>query len=189
MQKVSKPRASLVCLLAALALSTACAGSSRDANHPHTATAERVPAVNETIAAFRAKDPGIDRLLAQSAGYVVVPTVGEGAYVVGGGYGVGEAFEAGAYAGRVTVTDLSVGAQVGGQSYSQLVFFEDADDFQRLKDDTFEFGAEVTAIAVERGAAKNAAFEDGVAAFILPKRGLMASASVSGQHLSLEAAE
>ena len=47
----------------------------------------------------------------------------------------------------------------------------------------FEFGAGVSAIAADQGAAKEGAVMDGVATFIIPKKGLMASAAVGGQHL------
>jgi lipid-binding SYLF domain-containing protein len=182
-------------LLAAVALlafaPTGCGGSAKEAEAPSSAGAEveRVPGVEETIAQFKAKDPGIAQLLSDSAGYLVLPTVGEGAFIIGGGHGSGEAFEAGAYIGAVSVSELSIGAQVGGQSYSELVFFRTAQDIERLKQGTFEFSAEVTAVAAKRGAAKSASFTDGVMAFVLPKKGLMAAAAVGGQKISFTPAK
>ena len=160
----------------------ACGGSQEKAATPLEAT-DRIQGIDETIAAFKQKDSTIEQLFTQSAGYVVLPTIGEGAFIVGGGHGTGEAFEAGKYVGRVTVNEVTLGAQIGGQSYSQVVFFETPVDFKRLKDNAFTFNAEVTAIAADQGTAKNAAYKDGVATFILPKKGLMASAAVGGQKL------
>lgn len=164
----------------------ACGGSQKDAKT--AAAPERVEGVQDTIALFKKKDSTIEHLFSTSAGYAVLPTVGEGAFIIGGGHGHGEAFEAGSYVGRVSVSELSIGAQVGGQSYSQVVFFETPVDFKRLKENTFRFSAEVSAIAVDQGVAKNAKFKDGVATFIIPKQGLMASAAVGGEQLKFQSA-
>lgn len=160
----------------------ACGSNQEKPQAPLDAT-DRIKGVDDTIALFKQKDSTIEELFSRSAGYVVLPTIGEGAFIVGGGHGSGEAFEAGNYVGRVTVNEVTVGAQIGGQSYSQVVFFETPVDFKRLKDNAFTFNAEVTAIAADQGTAKNAAYKDGVATFILPKKGLMASAAVGGQKL------
>jgi lipid-binding SYLF domain-containing protein len=179
-----------VCLLCgALLLSTllpACAASQKEATT--SGALERVEGVSDSIALFKKKDSTIEQLFASSAGYVVLPTVGEGAFIIGGGHGKGEAFEAGTYVGRVTVSEISIGAQVGGQSYSQVVFFETPLAFARLMRNTFRFSAEVSAIAVDQGVAKNARFKDGVATFVIPKQGLMASAAVGGEKLEFQPA-
>lgn len=165
----------------------ACAGSQKGTSSGEKV--ERVEGVADTIALFKQKDPSIAQLFSQSAGYVVFPTVGEGGFIVGGGHGHGEGYEGGAYVGRVTLSELSVGAQVGGQSYSQVVFFETPVDFKRMKDNAFKFDAEVSAVAADAGVAKNAKFKDGVATFIIPKQGLMAAASVGGQKLEFTPAK
>jgi len=160
----------------------ACGGSQKDAKS--AAAAERVPGVDDTIALFKKKDSTIADLFSSSTGYVVIPSVGKGALIVGGAHGDGEAFERGAYIGQVSVSEVSLGAQVGGQSYSQVVFFETPEALLKLKDNQFQFAAEVSAIGVDQGVAKNAKFKDGVATFVIPKQGLMASAAVGGQKLS-----
>ncbi|MEI9949776.1 MAG: hypothetical protein WDO74_12550 [Pseudomonadota bacterium] len=168
------------------AAAPACGGSQKDGKT--AAPPERVDGVPDTIARFKQKDPTIGQLFTKSAGYVVLPTVGEGALILGGAHGAGEAFEAGSYVGRVTVSEVSIGAQVGGQSYSQVVFFETPVDFKRLKENSFKFSAEILAVAADQGVAKNAKFKDGVATFVIPKEGLMASAAVGGQKLDFQAA-
>jgi lipid-binding SYLF domain-containing protein len=165
-----------------------CGGKQEQAQAPLDST-DRIKGVEDTIALFKQKDSTIEQLFSQSAGYVVLPTIGEGAFIVGGGHGSGEAFEGGKYVGRVTVNELTLGAQIGGQSYSQVVFFETPVDFKRLKDNAFTFNAEVTAIAADQGAAKNAVWKDGVATFIVPKKGLMAAAAVGGQKLDFRPAK
>jgi len=172
-------------LCAALFVSVAapaCGGSQKDAKS--AAAAERVEGIDDTIALFKKKDSTIAELFSSSTGYVVIPSVGKGALIVGGAHGDGEAFEGGAYIGQVSVSEVSLGAQVGGQSYSQVVFFETPEALRKLKDNSFQFAAEVSAIGVDQGVAKNAKFKDGVATFVIPKQGLMASAAVGGQKLS-----
>jgi lipid-binding SYLF domain-containing protein len=171
----------LICVAA-----PACGGSHQDAKS--APAAERVAGIDETIALFKQKDATIAQLFSSSAGYVVLPSVGKGALIVGGAHGDGEAFEGGAYIGKVSVSEVSVGAQVGGESYSQVVFFETPVALKRLKDNAFQFAAEVSAIGVDQGVAKNAKFKDGVATFVIPKQGLMATAAVGGQKLSFEPA-
>src|SRR6187431_2274092 len=183
-------KASLGCVLCgALLLSVvapACGGSQKDGKT--AAAPERVEGIQDTISLFKTKDSSIDQLFSSSAGYVVIPTVGEGAFILGGAHGAGEAYEGGSYVGRVSVSEVSIGAQVGGQSYSQIVFFKTAEAFKKLKDNSFQFGAEVSAVGVDQGVAKNAKFKDGVATFVVPKGGLMAAAAVGGQKLSFQPA-
>lgn len=183
-------KASLGYLIAgALLLSVvapACGGTQKESKT--AAAPERVEGVQDTIALFKKKDSTIEGLFSSSAGYAVIPNVGAGALIVGGAHGDGEAFEGGSYIGQVSVSQVSIGAQVGGQSYSQVIFFETAEAFKKLKENSFQFAAEVSAIGVDQGVAKNAKFKDGVATFVIPKQGLMASAAVGGQKLSFQAA-
>ncbi len=176
-----------VALVALVALMPAACGGSKEGVKDASGKVERNPDVNDTILKFKDKDPTLEPLFAQSAGYFVVPTVGEGAFIIGGGHGKGEMFEHGTYIGTIAVSEMSIGAQVGGQSYSELVFFEKDADLRRLKDGTFAFNAEVTAVAADKGAAKNGSFKDGTMAFILPKKGLMASAAIAGQKIDFTA--
>ena len=171
----------LLCVLA-----PACGGSQKDGKS--AGAPERVEGIQDTIALFKKKDATIEQLFASSTGYVVIPSVGEGAFIVGGAHGAGEAYEGGSYVGRVTVSEVSIGAQVGGQSYSQVVFFETPEAFKRLKENSFAFSAEVSAIGVDQGVAKNAKFKNGVVTFVIPLQGLLASAAVGGQKLDFQAA-
>jgi lipid-binding SYLF domain-containing protein len=181
------PTLVLLGVLSACVATTACGGNQKGATSD--GKVERVEGVEDAVAAFKQKDPSIAQLFSSAAGYVVFPTVGEGGFIIGGGHGSGEAYEGGAYTGRVTVSELSVGAQVGGQSYSQVVFFETPVDFKRLKENQFKFDAEVSAVAADQGVAKNAKFNNGIMTFIIPKGGLMAAASVGGQKLDFTPAK
>ena len=73
---------------------------------------------------------------------------------------------------------MTIGLQFGGQSYSQIVFFENQDDFDLFKDNKFQFAAQVSAVALSEGAAANLEYRDGVAVFTQAKGGLMYEASI-----------
>src|SRR5438552_2752369 len=78
---------------------------------------ELVTAAHQTIATFKKTDPGMEKLFSTSAGYAVFPEVKKGAFVVGGAGGDGVLFEKGVPVGKVSLSQVSVGAQVGGQAY------------------------------------------------------------------------
>lgn len=135
-----------------------------------------------TIAAFRKDDPGIASFLEQAHAYVVFPTVGKGGVGIGGAYGRGTVFEKGRFVGRASMTQVTLGFQWGGQAYSELLFFRDAEAFGRFKENRLEFAAQASAVAITLGAAAKAAYDDsGTAVFIREKGGLMYEASLGGQ--------
>ena len=142
--------------------------------------------VAETIAAFKNKDPGMQVFFDQAYGYVVFPTVGKGAYVVGGAYGKGKVYEKGKLIGASKLIQVTVGFQLGGQAYREIIFFKDKRALDHFTGGNFEFDAQASAVAVTAGASADASYSDGVAVFTLPKGGLMFEASVGGQKFSFE---
>jgi lipid-binding SYLF domain-containing protein len=139
-----------------------------------------------TLESMRGRDPGLPGLLDTAYGYAVFPDVGKGGAVVGAAYGHGVLFERGQLSGYVELNQGSIGAQLGGETFAELVVFHDRDAVDRLKTGTFEFGANASAIALTTGAAVRATFTDGVAVFTEPKGGLMAELTVSGQKLNYQ---
>jgi lipid-binding SYLF domain-containing protein len=137
-------------------------------------------------------------------GYAVFPTIGKGGLVVGAAHGNGRVYEHGKYVGDTSMTQLSVGAQAGGQAYSQIVFFEDKRAFDEFTKGNFEFGADVNAVAITAaaggsvgttGAAAEASggekdartagkYYKGLAVFTIVKGGAMYQATVAGQKFS-----
>lgn len=142
--------------------------------------------VKETIARFLRLDASLQTFFDKAAGYAVFPTVGKGAFIGGFGYGRGWFFENGKPIGKANITQLSAGAQIGGQAYSEIIFFRDKEKVEEFKNARFEASAQATAVAVTEGAGKASTYSDGVAVFILPKAGLMAELSVSGQRFGFE---
>ena len=61
--------------------------------------------------------------------------------------------------GFTSTSDISIGAQAGGQAYSQIVFFENAEALNRFTGGNFEFAASASAIAVQATAEASASTE------------------------------
>jgi len=129
-------------------------------------------------------DPGLTRLFDGSAGYAVFATVGKGAVGIGGAHGSGVLFEKGTAIGKATLTQVTVGLQLGGQAYTEVIFFENAKSLADFKKGEFTMAAQVSAVAAAAGASANARYVDGVSVFTLAKGGVMAEASVGGQKFS-----
>ena len=142
--------------------------------------------VKITITRFLEKDPSLQKFFDQAYGYVVFPNVGKGAYIVGGGYGEGIVYEKGISIGYATIIQASVGLQIGGQGFSEIIFFKDKYTLDYFKQGNYELSAQASAIAVTTGVAANHDYSEGVAIFTLPKVGLMAEASVGGQKFTFE---
>ena len=134
------------------------------------------------ISKMKAEDPGLGDAIDKGHGFVIFPTAGKGGLIVGGGYGRGIVYDdAGAQIGFADITQASVGAQIGGQSFYELIVFENQAALDRFKNNQLTFAANASAVAVKSGAAAANKFENGVMVFVLPKAGLMAEASVGGQ--------
>lgn len=134
-------------------------------------------------------------------GYAVFPTIGKGGIVVGAAHGDGRVYAKGRYVGDTSMTQITVGAQLGGQAYSQIIFFRDKRAFDEFTGGNFEFGAQATAVAITAGASAQAStggtsagasgtarhaktagrYQHGMAVFTVVKGGLMYEASIGGQ--------
>jgi lipid-binding SYLF domain-containing protein len=148
---------------------------------PSLAAQQNVP---HAIAEFEKADSGMRRLFATAAGYAIFPTVGKGAIGIGGARGKGWVYRRGALIGSTSLTQVTIGLQLGGQAYREVIFFKDQtalDDFCR---GNFELSAQASAVAVTAGASANAKYNGGVAIFTMAKGGLMYEASVGGQKFS-----
>ena len=136
-----------------------------------------------------------------SYGYAIFPTIGEGAFIVGGAGGKGQVFVHGRQVGDVSVAQVSVGFQAGGQAYSEIIFFADKRSADEFMSGNFEFGADAQVVAITAEAGASAAtngsgaeasggekdarnighYYKGMAVFTIAKGGLMYQAAVSGQ--------
>ncbi len=139
----------------------------------------------DTVAAFRAH-PGLRPYFDAAYGYAVFPTVGKAAFFLGGAYGTGKVWEQGKLIGSARISKASIGFQVGGEAYSEIIFFRSRRALEKFKRGELAFHAEVSAAAPTAGANLEAAWNDGVAVFARSKGGLMASAAVGGQTFEFE---
>jgi lipid-binding SYLF domain-containing protein len=142
----------------------------------------------QTIADFQNANSNLKSFMGSSAGYAVYPSIGKGGLVVGGARGTGVLFENGAITGRTTVTQGSIGAQAGGQTYSQIIVFESPSGVSNFKNGKFQLNADVNAIALSSSVSKTLplTYRQGLAVFTMPRSGLMAQATVGGQRFSFE---
>ena len=122
----------------------------------------------------------------KARGYAVFPNVGKGGIGIGGARGKGEVFENGKVIGSTKLTQVSIGFQLGGQAFSQIIFFKDKKSLERFTEGNFEFGASASAALISEGANASADYSDGVAVLTFSKGGLMYEASIGGQKFSYE---
>ncbi|WP_076412332.1 YSC84-related protein [Shewanella sp. UCD-KL12] len=135
-------------------------------------------------------------------GYAIFPTVGKGGFGIGAAYGKGRVFKGNGYTGDTSLTQVSLGFQIGGQAYSEIIFFRDAKAYNEFTSGSFEFGAQASAVAITIGAnaqagttgnsssagkaAAKAAYINGMAVYTLAKGGLMFEAALAGQSFTFE---
>jgi len=157
----------------------------------------------DTIKIF--KDAGQSGEFFKTAyGYAVFPTIGKGGVGIGGAHGRGRVYVGDKHVGNTRMTQVTIGAQLGGQAYSQIIFFEDKRAFDEFTSGNFEFGAQATAVAITAGASAAAtttgrsagasagksdaktvgAYIKGMVVFTVAKGGLMYEASIGGQKFS-----
>ena len=122
----------------------------------------------------------------EANGYAVFPNIGKAGFGIGGARGKGEVFEKDEVIGSTTVTQLSIGLQLGGQAFRQIIFFKQKKDLERFTQGNFEFGASASAALITEGANASADYSDGVAVLTFSKGGLMYEASIGGQKFSFQ---
>jgi lipid-binding SYLF domain-containing protein len=172
----------LVAVLAGAWLVTACASAPETREEQQTLEAQ----ADATLQGMVARDPSLRDVLDDAVGYVVFPEIGKGGAVVGGAQGVGVVYEDGMPIGTAALNQATIGAQLGGQTFSELIVFSEREPLERLKAGNFDLTADASATAITSGAAAQASFENGTAVFISGEEGLMAEASVGGQEISFE---
>jgi lipid-binding SYLF domain-containing protein len=167
-----------------------------------TALTSQADSYNEAIASFKAADESA-AFFSKSYGYAVFPTIGKGGIGIGGAHGKGRVYAGGKHVGNSSMTQVTLGFQLGGQAFSQIIFFEDARALQEFTSGNFEFSAQATAVAITAGVSAEAntgggatagasggsnnanmvhgGFRKGMAIFTVAKGGLMYEAALGGQ--------
>jgi lipid-binding SYLF domain-containing protein len=158
---------------------------------------------DETIALFKhAGDSAV--FFKDCYAYAVFPTIGAGGFIVGGARGKGHVYIHDRLVGDATMTQLSIGLQAGGQTYSEIIFFKDKRDLDEFESGKFEFDASANAVAITASASAsvgtdrlsseasraatdattNGDYQTGMAVFTIAKGGLMFAANIAGEKFS-----
>lgn len=174
---------------------------------PALAGERKVEDYSETINEFK-KIPDVAKFFGNSHGYAVFPTIGKGGLGIGGSHGKGQVYQGGKVIGFTSTSDISIGFQAGGQAYSQVVFFQNAEALKKFSTGEFEFAASASAIAVQSTAGAGtgtegtgasasssktadkhtakAEYQNGIVVFTMAKGGLMYAATIAGQKYKYE---
>ena len=132
------------------------------------------------------KIPELNPYFQKAYAYAVFPNISKAGIGIGVARGKGEVIEKDSLIGKTTVTQLSIGFQLGAQAFSQIIFFKDKKDLERFTQGNFEFGASASAALISEGANASADYSDGVAVLTFSKGGLMYEASIGGQKFTFQ---
>jgi len=135
----------------------------------------------------KGKDPSLAKWFDEAYAYAVFPTVGKGGIGIGGAHGNGIVIKGDATVAETSLSQLTIGFQLGGQVYSEFIMFKDKTAFDNFARGNFEMGAQVSAVAVTLGASADANYNGGVAVFTIAEGGLMYEATVGGQKFKYKA--
>ncbi len=160
----------------------------------------------DALSIFR-QSPDVKKFFESSYGYAIFPTVAKGGIMVGGAHGKGRVYVQGQYVGDATLTQVSLGLQLGGQAFSEIIFFEDERAYREFTSGNLELGAEAGVVVITASAKAQATtagssttvaggphdamvkgnrYNKGLAVFVVPKGGLMYEVSVSGQKFAFQ---
>lgn len=143
--------------------------------------------VAKAIIDLKKADPEIEKFFESSAGYAVLPSVGKGGIGIGGAHGKGLVIVGDKAVGKTSMSQVTLGLQLGGQVYAQFIFFEDDIALGNFKRGNYEMGAQASAVAATAGASADADYDGGVAVFTNAGGGLMVEATIGGQKFTYEA--
>ena len=139
------------------------------------------PEVQAALQRTEKRDPGLKPFLKKAHGYAVFPSVGKAAAVAGAAFGMGEVFEQGKLVGYAAIAQATIGIQLGGGTFTEIIAFENEPTLARFKRGPFALAANASAVMVKSGAAASANYEKGAAVFLHSRGGLMLEAGVGGQ--------
>lgn len=134
-----------------------------------------------TVRRMAEEDPGLRKVLDGAHAYAVFPSVGKATAVIGGAYGKGEVFQGDSLVGYAGLVQLTLGVQVGGQTFSEVVAFQNSAALERFKSGKTAFAANASAVLVKAGAAASSNYADGTLVFVSPEGGMMLEAAIGAQ--------
>ena len=171
------------------------------------AMASTVEDDQKTVKSFMVSDV-VEKFHNSAYGYAVFPTIGKGGIGIGGAYGKGQVYRGGRVTGTARLFKATIGFQLGGQAFSEIIFFKDKRAYDEFTGGSFEFDASASAVAITAGAQAKAGTEGatagasagpatgtqakaryhkGMAVFVHTIGGLMYEAAIGGQRFSFTA--
>ncbi len=141
----------------------------------------------QAIIKAKDKDPSLEKWFDTAYAYAVFPRVGKGGIGIGGAHGKGIVIRGDTTVANTSLSQVTIGFQLGGQVYAQFIMFKDQTAFNNFARGNFEMGAQVSAVAINLGASADANYDSGVAVFTIAEGGLMYEASVGGQKFKYKA--
>mgnify|MGYP000104566875 FL=1 len=152
------------------------------------------------------KSEQVQQFFDKAYGYAIFPSVGKGGFGIGGSYGEGSVYKQGKKTGTATLTQVTIGFQLGGQAFSQIIFFKNKAAYYTFTNGNFEFSAQASAVAINAGAnaqtsttgtsagastspeknEQQGIYQNGMATFTYIKGGLMYEAALGGQKFSFQ---
>lgn len=138
------------------------------------------------LMALQKKDPTLETEILSAAGYVIFAGVGKGGLGIGAARGTGQLYVKEEAIAKVTLTQVTIGLQLGGQKYIELVLLENQDALESFLASKFTMAAQVSAVAAASGASANAKYSGGVKVVTMAIGGLMYEASIGGQKFKVE---
>ena len=160
---------------------------------------------SDAIETFKRSDV-VKPFFKNAYGYAVFPTIGKGGIGIGGAYGKGQVYRGGEVTGEAKMFKGTIGFQLGGQAFSEIIFFQDKRAYEDFTGGEFEFDAAASAVAITAGAQAKAGTEGasasagaggpgaqaeanyrkGMIVFVHTKGGLMYEAAIGGQKFSFK---
>ena len=137
------------------------------------------------LAKLEKKDPGLKQLLKKAHAYAIFPSVGKAALVVGGAYGRGAVFEKGKMIGFATISQMTIGVQIGGDTFTEILVFHDKHQLDRFKHGHMAFAANASAVLVKAAAAGTTDFK-GVTALAYSSGGMLLELALGGQKFTFK---
>jgi lipid-binding SYLF domain-containing protein len=155
---------------------------------PDTAEArdQLVDDAQSTVARFQSDDSRTGTFFESAYGWAVFPKITKGGAGIAGAYGRGIVYQGGAVVGYASVTQGSIGAQLGGMSWAEIVFFQNQWAFDKFKSDQFAAAADASWAGPKQGGTNTLNYDDGVMIFTMDTRGLAVTAAVGAQQFNYE---
>ena len=144
---------------------------------------------NNALEKMIEKQPKLQSFKDKSYGYAVFPKVTKGAIGIGGAGGKGIVYKGETPTGQSSLSQATIGFQLGGQQYIEVIFFENKEAYDRFTNEKVKFDGQASAVAITEGASVDVNWKDGMAIFTQTSGGLMFEASIGGQHFSFKPKE